>query len=99
MGEYMNFKEVISETRERLNPVKTGKRKTNAMVKGYCSTMIVFAFVIILAWATLDTPVYKFTIIASIVSMEVLFGAYSFLSLRIRRIEEQLEEPVLKKKK
>lgn len=83
---------------ENLNPMKKGRKKTIAMIKGYGMTMIAFLFAVILLLLSGMENLIKFTCVVTALIMEAVFGAYSFLSLRLRKLEES-EEMIPSRKK
>lgn len=95
----MNFRKIMAGVGEDLNPIKKGRKKTQAMVCGYSMTMVAFLFLTIAGLVVSDDRFMSFTLLMSTLLAEGLFGAYSFLSLRIRRLEETAESvPVPKKR-
>lgn len=88
----MNAKKMMKKVGEDLNPIKKGEKKTQAMVRGYCMTMVAFLFMAIAGLVISENRLAGFTMLAFTLFMEALFGAYSFLSLRIRRLEEVAEK-------
>ena len=89
----MNVREIIAGAGENLNPIKKGRKKTLAMIKGYGMTMIAFLFAVIIVLVMEKDPLMKFTFVVLLLIMEGLFGAYTFLSLRIRQLEISVLEP------
>ena len=89
----MNVREIIAGAGENLNPIKKGRKKTLAMIKGYGMTMIAFLFAVIIVLVMEKDPLMKFTFVVLLLIMEGLFGAYTFLSLRIRQLEVAVLEP------
>ena len=89
----MNVREIIAGAGENLNPIKKGRKKTLAMIKGYGITMIAFLFAVIIVLVMEKDPLMKFTFVVLLLIMEGLFGAYTFLSLRIRQLEVSVLEP------
>ena len=63
------------------------------MIKGYGMTMIAFLFAVIIVLVMEKDPLMKFTFVILLLIMEGLFGAYTFLSLRIRQLEVSVLEP------
>ena len=89
----MNVREIIAGAGENLNPIKKGRKKTLAMIKGYGMTMIAFLFAVIIVLVMEKDLLMKFTFVVLLLIMEGLFGAYTFLSLRIRQLEVSVLEP------
>lgn len=88
----MNARKVMKKVGEDLNPIKRGEKKTQAMVRGYCMTMVAFLFMAIAGLILSEDRLAGFAMLTFTLLMEALFGAYSFLSLRIRCLEEAAEK-------
>jgi len=76
---------------------KTGKRKTAAMLRGYSVTASMLAVISIYVLSSKDPNAITLCLLCFFFLL--IFGAYSLLSLRLRVIEERMEEKGEKGKK
>lgn len=88
----MDKKKILKGVGENLNPFKTGRKKTLAMLRGHSMTLVAFFVMVLIVLFSKGESNTKFFSLAFLMLAEGVFGAYSFLSLRLRKVEEKLEK-------
>lgn len=88
----MDKKKILKSVGENINPFKTGRKKTLAMIKGHSMTLVTFLVMVLFVLFSNKDASTKFFYLAFLIIAEGIFGAYSFLSLRLRKVEEKLEK-------
>lgn len=76
---------------------KYGREKTNKIARRHCCSFVAFLIIAFFGFFE-DDLITSTTTLLAVVFLEAVYGCYMLLSLRLRKLEEPVEEAEYRKK-